>query len=294
MAGDAHKYKFLNREFQPELGLNTIATDYRHYDAALGRFNNMDALSELAPSQTPYRYGFNNPVYWTDPTGLFESYGAAQTFALEELGAYSYQFNIIENEALGGFVLYVFGGEFSGTRWHDFARIDGEIEHLFMDRRTGGGGGGIRQNSSKVPSLWDRLGWGGMFNVWGVMSNAPMPKGRGRNSVEFSMDFDQVRGGQVSLRTNKNWWKNLKEWLSGMDSRTKTASSNSRVGEQTEQTSIEAHQEKTITIEYKKYSIWPDGQIRPHNRTQKTIPISEQDSYIKKMEEDSLRHLNNR
>src|SRR5690606_23386959 len=72
LAGDAHKYKFLNREYQPELGLNTIATDYRHYDAALGRFNNMDALSELAYSQTPYRYGFNNPIHWSDASGLYE------------------------------------------------------------------------------------------------------------------------------------------------------------------------------------------------------------------------------
>lgn len=238
LAGDAHKYKFLNREYQPELGLNTIATDYRHYDSALGRFNNMDALSELAPSQTPYRYGFNNPVYWADPTGLFETYAAAQTFALEELGAYSYQFNIMENEALGGFVLYVFGGEFSGTRWHDFARIDGEIEHLFMDRSTSGSGGGIRQNSSKEPSLWDRLGWGGMFNVWGVMSDAPIPKERGHNTAEFSMDFDQVRGGSVSLRTNKNWWKNLKEWLSGMDSRSKGSSIST--GQEANRESIES------------------------------------------------------
>jgi len=38
----------------------------------------MDMLSELAPNQTPYRYGFNNPVFWQDKTGLFESRGAAQ------------------------------------------------------------------------------------------------------------------------------------------------------------------------------------------------------------------------
>jgi len=53
-------------------------TDYRQYDAALGRFNVMDILSEMAPDHTPYRYGFNNPVYFSDATGLFESYGAAQ------------------------------------------------------------------------------------------------------------------------------------------------------------------------------------------------------------------------
>src|SRR5690606_10083247 len=45
-----------------------------------GRFSSMDMLSELAPDYTPYRYGFNNPNIFTDPTGLFESYGAAQNW----------------------------------------------------------------------------------------------------------------------------------------------------------------------------------------------------------------------
>lgn len=44
--------------------------DYRQYDNALGRFNSIDALAELMPSVTPYHFGFNNPVYWGDPTGL--------------------------------------------------------------------------------------------------------------------------------------------------------------------------------------------------------------------------------
>src|SRR5690606_7467955 len=57
--------------------LNVTETDFRHYDSALGRFNVMDVLSELAPNFTPYRYGFNNPVYFNDASGLFESYGAA-------------------------------------------------------------------------------------------------------------------------------------------------------------------------------------------------------------------------
>jgi hypothetical protein len=46
--------------------------DYRQYDQALGRFNGMDRLAELAPGISPYRFAFNNPVYWGDPTGLSE------------------------------------------------------------------------------------------------------------------------------------------------------------------------------------------------------------------------------
>src|SRR5690606_71137 len=78
LPGDGYKYKLLNREYEDSFALNVTETDYRQYDAALGRFNVMDILSEMAPDHTPYRYGFNNPVYFSDATGLFETYGAAQ------------------------------------------------------------------------------------------------------------------------------------------------------------------------------------------------------------------------
>ncbi|WP_177205782.1 DUF6443 domain-containing protein [Paenimyroides ummariense] len=80
LPGDGYKYKFLNKEYEDSFALNVTETDFRHYDSALGRFNVMDVLSELAPNFTPYRYGFNNPVFWSDPSGLFESYDAAQNW----------------------------------------------------------------------------------------------------------------------------------------------------------------------------------------------------------------------
>ena len=42
------------------------------YDPALGRWHVLDPLADLAPGITPYRYGFNNPVSFTDPTGMYE------------------------------------------------------------------------------------------------------------------------------------------------------------------------------------------------------------------------------
>lgn len=77
LPGAGYKYKFLNKEYEDSFALNVTETDYRQYDAALGRFNVMDMMTELAPSNSPYRYGFNNPVYFNDASGLFESYGAA-------------------------------------------------------------------------------------------------------------------------------------------------------------------------------------------------------------------------
>lgn len=44
--------------------------DFRNYDASIGRFFNIDVLSELHQSQTPYNFSGNNPVYYSDPSGL--------------------------------------------------------------------------------------------------------------------------------------------------------------------------------------------------------------------------------
>ena len=65
-----NNYKYNGQEWQDELGLNMTAMDYRQYDNAIGRFNSIDALAEVQYSQTPYHFGYNNPVYWADPTGL--------------------------------------------------------------------------------------------------------------------------------------------------------------------------------------------------------------------------------
>ena len=66
---------FNGKELQEELGLNMTAMDYRQYDNTLGRFNSIDVLSELAYSITPYRFAYNNPVFFSDPTGLYEVNG---------------------------------------------------------------------------------------------------------------------------------------------------------------------------------------------------------------------------
>jgi uncharacterized protein RhaS with RHS repeats len=45
------------------------------------RFIGVDPLADLAPDWTPYRYGFNNPILYTDPDGMFEDKAAAKQYA---------------------------------------------------------------------------------------------------------------------------------------------------------------------------------------------------------------------
>ena len=78
-----YEYKYNGKELQDELGLNVTAMDYRQYDNALGRFSTLDSMAELKYDTSPYRFGFNNPVVWNDPSGLFETRKEAREYKRE-------------------------------------------------------------------------------------------------------------------------------------------------------------------------------------------------------------------
>ena len=67
----AQQWKFGGKELSQELGLNTYDFGARNYMPDLGRWSNIDNLADH-PNQidkSPYAYGWNNPVFFTDPDG---------------------------------------------------------------------------------------------------------------------------------------------------------------------------------------------------------------------------------
>ncbi|WP_233266147.1 RHS repeat domain-containing protein [Myroides fluvii] len=63
-------YKFNAKELDAQTGYYYYGA--RYYDPGASIFLSVDPLAEQAPGWTPYRYGFNNPLRYTDPDGRWE------------------------------------------------------------------------------------------------------------------------------------------------------------------------------------------------------------------------------
>ncbi|MGB5982084.1 MAG: RHS repeat-associated core domain-containing protein [Nonlabens sp.] len=66
----AEKFGFNGMEIQDELALDWYDFNARNYDPAIGRFMNLDPHAEYYYSYTPYSFPYNNPLKFTDPTGM--------------------------------------------------------------------------------------------------------------------------------------------------------------------------------------------------------------------------------
>lgn len=73
---DGQPYKYTGKEYDQKHGLNLYDYEARFYDPALCRFMAIDPMAEKYYSISPYAYCVNNPVRFTDSTGMvLDDYG---------------------------------------------------------------------------------------------------------------------------------------------------------------------------------------------------------------------------
>ncbi len=82
-----NKNLFNGKEFQDDV-LAGISVDWydfgaRMYDPEICRWHVLDPMAVLSPNLTPYRFGFNNPVRFNDPNGMYEDYGDSPIYDYE-------------------------------------------------------------------------------------------------------------------------------------------------------------------------------------------------------------------
>ena len=64
--------KELQDDIIAAVNINLYDFGARMYDPELCRWHVVDPMAALSPNITPYRYGFNNPIRFTDPNGMYE------------------------------------------------------------------------------------------------------------------------------------------------------------------------------------------------------------------------------
>ena len=110
-----HKWQYIGREKQSELGLNWLDLKLRMYDPQLGRFHAVDPRPDEADQESlsPYQYGLNNPVLQSDPDGdcpICPFLIAGIKEAAQEYGT-QVAVNLAQGKSLGDALTDVDGGE---------------------------------------------------------------------------------------------------------------------------------------------------------------------------------------
>ena len=185
-----YQYKYNGKELQDELELNWTSMDFRNYDPALGRFHVMDPLSDLAPMHNPYRFGFNNPVYWRDPTGLIEfgwdddgNVTSIKTSNQDEINAIMGFFKDNEGASLNDLEAFVFGVLNSGGLFSEVGLTNDILNMLstLLTIRTSEGHG--------TPVPYNSLYGGETFDSYDQHPNIEVSKWGKRSTAAGAYQF---------------------------------------------------------------------------------------------------------
>jgi len=127
----AQKKMYNGKELQDELNLNWYDYGARNYDAALGRFMNVDKFAERFENLSPYQYANNTPTYFIDRNGeyisLYLNKGKKNEQAL--------RYNNKENK------FYYHGGDNDGKAYEGENKFVASVNDALISIESGGKAG---------------------------------------------------------------------------------------------------------------------------------------------------------
>jgi RHS repeat-associated protein len=105
-----------NKEFSDGSGLEWYDAKNRMYDAQIGRFFQIDALSDMSQNMSPYTFASNNPISINDPLGLQDSIPTQNLSTVTVTGYIQNKWNQFSNWFTGANVGYNGSGWGHGPR----------------------------------------------------------------------------------------------------------------------------------------------------------------------------------
>ncbi|MCD7936766.1 MAG: RHS repeat-associated core domain-containing protein [Tannerellaceae bacterium] len=123
-------YKYTGKEIDSDQGLNLYDYHARLYDPAIGRFTTIDPMAEQYYHLSPYAYCANNPLRFTDPTGMWiedEDTERSSFFSTEE--GQNWLKNLMNAFSINKHIKWFFGVD-------AITPNEGENKDDFLERRA--------------------------------------------------------------------------------------------------------------------------------------------------------------
>lgn len=183
------------------------AMDWRNYMPDIARFASPDPLGMIIPDWTPYRFAFNNPVYFSDPSGLSERGPQVVSDWIKDTntGAYKFDPNAKGPESTpAGFEYVGPTGSYTDKNGDTVHLLAGGGKETELREVTVNSSGNGSSTLDYVNFLNDRIGDAGS-----LLEHRPNQGG----SIAFwtttasNRSFDGINYSRLNLRYYRNNWR---------------------------------------------------------------------------------------